>query len=57
MDQRSDLLNQRAASKTELPHKTEKQTTSCNKRWTVEGEGGTQPAPERGQDKEINSQH
>jgi hypothetical protein len=48
MDHRNYLLSQRAASKTELPCKTEKQTENCNKTWTAEGAGGTQPAPEKG---------
>jgi hypothetical protein len=41
-------LSQRATSKTELPHKTEKQTVNFNKTQTVERAGRTQPAPEKG---------
>jgi hypothetical protein len=37
-------MSQRAASKTELICKTEKQTANCNKTWTMEGAGGKQPA-------------
>jgi hypothetical protein len=31
VDHRAHLLSQRAASKTKLPHKTEKQTVNCNR--------------------------
>jgi hypothetical protein len=48
VDHRDHLLSQRAASKTELPHKTEKQTANCNKTQSAEGTGGTQPVPEKG---------
>jgi hypothetical protein len=47
VDHRDDLLSQRAASKTRLPHKTEKQTANCNLPWTVEGLGGTLSLPQR----------
>jgi hypothetical protein len=40
VDHRDDLLSKKAASKTELLHKTEKQTVNCNKTQRVEGEGG-----------------
>jgi hypothetical protein len=43
---RAHLLSQRTASKTKLPHKTEKQTAICNKTGTTEGVDGTHPAPE-----------
>jgi hypothetical protein len=48
VDHRVHLLSQRAASKTEVPHKTEKQTGNLNKTWSAEEAGGTQPAPEKG---------
>jgi hypothetical protein len=48
VDHIAHLLSQRTASKTELPHKTEKQTTNCNKTQTVEGVGRRQLAPEKG---------
>jgi hypothetical protein len=37
VDHRDHLLSQRAASKTKLPYKTEKQTVNCNKtqQWRV----------------------
>jgi hypothetical protein len=47
VDDRADLLSQRAASKTELPHKTEKQTANCNQIQTVEGAGKTLNLPQR----------
>jgi hypothetical protein len=47
MDHRADLLSQREHSKTDLPHKTEKQTVNCNKTWAVEGVGGTLNLPQR----------
>jgi hypothetical protein len=47
VDHRDYHLSQRAASKTELAHKTEKQIANCNKIWSVEGAGGTQPVPEK----------
>jgi hypothetical protein len=47
VDDRADLLSQRAASKTELPHKTEKQTANCNPAWTTEGIGGMLNLPQR----------
>jgi hypothetical protein len=48
VDHRVDLLNQRAALKTELPHKTEKQIANCTQTWTVEGMGmGTLNLPRR----------
>jgi hypothetical protein len=46
VDHRADLLSQRAASKTELPCKTEKR--NCNKTQTADGVGGTQPVLEKG---------
>jgi hypothetical protein len=48
VDHRAHLLRQRAASKPKLPCKTEKQTVNYNKTYKVEGAGGTQPGPEKG---------
>jgi hypothetical protein len=47
VDHRADLLSQRAASKTELPCKTEKQSLNCNQTKTVEAAGGTLNLPQR----------
>jgi hypothetical protein len=46
VDHRHDLLNWRAASKTKMHQKTEKQTVSCNKSKTREG--SAEPALEKG---------
>jgi hypothetical protein len=52
VDHRNHLLDQRAASKTKLLHKTENQTANCNKTQIMEEEGGAQHAPEkRGREK------
>jgi hypothetical protein len=47
VNNRAHLLSQRARSKTELPHKTEKQTVNYNKTWTVEEADGTMNLPQR----------
>jgi hypothetical protein len=47
VDHRADLLSQRAASKTNLLHKTEKQTVNYNGIWTAEGVGRTLNLPWR----------
>jgi hypothetical protein len=47
VDHRSHLLSQRAASKTKLPCKTEKQTANWNLTQTVKGVGVTLNLPLR----------
>jgi hypothetical protein len=47
VDHRADLLSQRTASKTKLPHKTEKQAANCDKTWAAEGADGTLKMPQR----------
>jgi hypothetical protein len=47
VDHTADLLSQRAAFKTELPHKNEKQTRNCNHTWRAEGMDGMLNTPQR----------
>jgi hypothetical protein len=57
VDHRTHLLSQRAASKIQLPLKTEKQTVNSHNTGTAEGANGTLNLPrERGWGKEINPQ-
>jgi hypothetical protein len=46
VDHRAHFLSQRAASKTKLPHRTEKQTENCNKTLIAEGVSGTLNLPQ-----------